>query len=360
MRRLSLLSLLLPVLLAACGDGRPTYFGKQGPTEGMPGYVDGQKTNPNIKLGKPYRVGGKTYVPTYDPNYVEEGEASWYGPGFHGGKTANGEQFDKYDFTAAHTTLPLPSVVKVTNLQNGKFVYVRVNDRGPFAEDRIIDLSKAAAEQLDIVRRGTAHVRVEYMKDASERLVALMNTGRDPASIDIAHEIIPVTTAKVQVAEQRTEKPSWWEYLSPAPSAMAGEPATSAPAAVVDQVESREMPEALPVQQPSLATDAHSSPFDAVDQTSAAPTPIATPIATPNVQDPAYYVQLGSFSVKANAEVMRARFSGPVEIDEATGANGMPLYRVRMGPFTTAQEAATAIGNAQVHGVGDARVIKPH
>ena len=333
--------IIIPLALSACGDDRPVYFGKQGPTEGMPGYVNGQKTNPNIKLGKPYRVGGKTYVPTYDPNYVEEGMASWYGPGFHGGKTANGERFDKYDFTAAHTTLPLPSVVKVTNLKNNKFVHVRVNDRGPFADDRIIDLSKAAAEQIDMVRTGTARVRVEYMKEASERVVALMNQGRDPATIDIAHEIIP--HAATQVARAPSAPPSLWDYVIP--SAQAAEPAP-VNAATVDRVETQDMPApSLPKPPPAaIAT----SPFTPLEQPRGA-----------YIQKPAYYVQLGSFSVKANAEVLRAKFSGPVQVEEAIGPSGAPLYRVRMGPFATAQEAAAAISNAHNSGVNDAQMIKP-
>src|SRR5262249_41867307 len=162
----------LLLTLSACGStsNRPTYFGHEGSTEGMPGVVNGKKM-PYVKLGKPYRVGGVTYVPTYDPDYTAEGLASWYGPGFHGGKTANGESYDKYAFTAAHPTLPLPSIVRVTNLSNDKVVYVRVNDRGPYAHGRIIDLSKAAAEQIDLVRAGVTKVRVEYMPDESQRFV---------------------------------------------------------------------------------------------------------------------------------------------------------------------------------------------
>src|SRR6185295_1527518 len=94
---------------------------------------------------------------------VQEGVASWYGPDFHGGRTSTGETYDMNAMTGAHTTLPLPTWVRVTNLENGKSVVVRLNDRGPFAKDRIIDLSRAAALQLDMIRKGTARVEVRSL-----------------------------------------------------------------------------------------------------------------------------------------------------------------------------------------------------
>jgi len=114
-------------------------------------------------VGKPYRVGGKTYVPREDPDYEAVGMASWYGPGFQGRRTANGEVFDMHALTAAHPTLPLPSYVRVTNLENRRSVMVRVNDRGPFGHGRVIDLSRQVARMLDFERRGKAKVHVEYV-----------------------------------------------------------------------------------------------------------------------------------------------------------------------------------------------------
>ena len=124
------------LLLAACGETshRPTYSGHQESTEGVPGFAGGKKQTPYAKLGQSYTVDGETYVPKYQPGYTEEGLASWYGPGFHGGKTANGEAFDKNEMTAAHRTLPLPSMVKVTMIETGKSAIVRINDRGPFSQ----------------------------------------------------------------------------------------------------------------------------------------------------------------------------------------------------------------------------------
>jgi rare lipoprotein A len=115
------------------------------------------------RVGQPYVVGGQTYVPQDDPNYRAEGLASWYGDDFHGRYTANGEIFDKDGISAAHPTLPLPSYVRVTNLRNGKSLIVRVNDRGPYAHDRIIDVSTKAAQLLGFYNRGTVPVRVEYV-----------------------------------------------------------------------------------------------------------------------------------------------------------------------------------------------------
>ncbi|MGB3146817.1 MAG: septal ring lytic transglycosylase RlpA family protein, partial [Paracoccaceae bacterium] len=120
----------------------------------------------SYKIGSPYRVNGQRFVPRVDPDYEEVGIASWYGPGLHGRNTANGEVYDMNRLTAAHRTLPLPSLVKVTNLENRRQLIVRVNDRGPFVRGRIIDLSKRAAELLDMRRNGTARVRVEFLQPA--------------------------------------------------------------------------------------------------------------------------------------------------------------------------------------------------
>ena len=114
------------------------------------------------KIGRPYTVRGKTYVPAEDPNYEETGIASWYGDGFHGGPTANGEVYDMHRLTAAHKTLPMPSYAYVHNPANGRTIMVRINNRGPFKGNRIIDLSREAARLLDFKSRGLTEVRVTY------------------------------------------------------------------------------------------------------------------------------------------------------------------------------------------------------
>ena len=127
---------------------------------------------PNYKVGKPYKINGQWFYPAVDYQYDEVGIASWYGPNFHGKKTANGEIFNQNAVSAAHKTLPIPSIVIVTNLENNKKLEIRINDRGPFVRGRIIDLSKKAAEKLDIIKTGTAKVRVQILEHES-RAVAL-------------------------------------------------------------------------------------------------------------------------------------------------------------------------------------------
>lgn len=124
------------------------------------------------RVGPPYQVAGRTYVPTPEPGYAQTGHASWYGPDFHGRRTANGEVFDQEAMTAAHPTLPLNSLVQVTNLENGREVIVRVTDRGPFVGARLIDLSHGAATVLGFERAGGAQVHVRYLGPAPRRVTA--------------------------------------------------------------------------------------------------------------------------------------------------------------------------------------------
>jgi rare lipoprotein A len=147
------------------------------------------------RVGKPYTVGGQVYVPEEDTNYRAEGMASWYGDDFHGRLTANGEVFDMGSLTAAHPTLPMPSYARVTNLRNGKSLIVRVNDRGPYHGNRLIDVSNKAAELLDFKGNGVAKVRVEYVGRAplegsdDRQLIATLRTGvpaPSPSTVRIA------------------------------------------------------------------------------------------------------------------------------------------------------------------------------
>jgi rare lipoprotein A len=135
------------------------------------------------RVGKPYNINGRTYVPAENPRYRAEGVASWYGRDFHGRLTANGEVYDMHSISAAHTTLPLPSYVRVTNLDNGRSIIVRVNDRGPYHRNRVIDLSIGTAKALEFYSRGLARVRVEYVGPAplegsdDEMLMATLRDG---------------------------------------------------------------------------------------------------------------------------------------------------------------------------------------
>jgi rare lipoprotein A len=147
------------------------------------------------RVGKPYSVAGRVYVPEEDTGYRAEGMASWYGDDFHGRLTANGEVFDMSSLTAAHPTLPMPSYARVTNLSNGKSLVVRVNDRGPYHGNRLIDVSNKAAELLEFKGNGVAKVRVEYVGRAplegsdDRQLMATLRTGvpaPSPSAVRIA------------------------------------------------------------------------------------------------------------------------------------------------------------------------------
>ncbi|MFO1089994.1 MAG: septal ring lytic transglycosylase RlpA family protein [Hyphomicrobiales bacterium] len=155
------------IVLASCsgpvkqdpfaGIGSPKWTGSGPPPKGGGRPV----------IGEPYQVAGEWFYPKEDPTYDKVGVASWYGEAFDKRMTANGEWFDMNYLSAAHATLPLPSYVKVTNLENGKSIVVRVNDRGPFVSDRLIDVSKQAAHALDFHEQGTTKVRVQYIGPAS-------------------------------------------------------------------------------------------------------------------------------------------------------------------------------------------------
>lgn len=165
LRRAALLA-AIGFALSACGVVPTPFGGRQALT-----------SHPTYKIGTPYTVNGITYYPHVDYDYDQTGIASWYGEVFQGRYTANGEVFDLNQITAAHTTLPLPSIVEVINLQNNRALRVRVNDRGPFAKGRIIDLSERAARLLGFEGAGTALVRVRILKDDSIRAAALAERG---------------------------------------------------------------------------------------------------------------------------------------------------------------------------------------
>lgn len=191
------------------------------------------------KLGDPYLAGGKWYVPVNDPGYDRVGIASWYGDFFHGRRTANGEIYDLNALSGAHPTLPLPSYVAVTNLSNNRTVIVRINDRGPYHEGRIIDLSRKAAELLGFYGRGSTAVRVRYVgpaplsgDDSFERSVlarqpwATHVEARAPASPKstmLANAVVtewPVVVKKSSFEGRRNGQPGKWLTASEASPAL--------------------------------------------------------------------------------------------------------------------------------------------
>jgi rare lipoprotein A len=144
------LACALLLALGACGSSAPAP-------------VKPAEPGPHFKVGQPYQIDGHWYVPRFVTEYEATGIASWYGESYHGRRTANGEIYDMYALTAAHPTLQLPSVVEVVNLENGRSLTLRVNDRGPFVDNRLIDLSLAAARELGFERQGLAQVQVRYL-----------------------------------------------------------------------------------------------------------------------------------------------------------------------------------------------------
>jgi rare lipoprotein A len=161
------------------------------------------------RVGKPYTVAGRVYVPEEDVHYHQEGLASWYGDDFHGRLTANGEVFDMASLSAAHPTLPMPCYARVTNLSNGKSLIVRVNDRGPYHGNRVMDVSSRAAELLEFKGNGIARVRVEYVGRAplegsdDRQLVATLRTGTPAPS----PSLVRVASARPFVPEITSSRP---------------------------------------------------------------------------------------------------------------------------------------------------------
>lgn len=291
------------------------------------------------KVGKPYKIDGVTYTPREEFTYTETGMASWYGPGFHTKSTANGERYDQSDRTAAHRTLQMPAVVRVTNLENGMSTVVRINDRGPFARNRIIDLSRTAAEELDIVRAGTARVRLEQLQQESIAVKDVAVSGGGP---DEQHQAM----AALASGQRGTLAPP----VAPPPVAVAAAP-----------------PEPTPPPPPPAPTPVQAGwggappPRSAPVTVPASPPPVAaTPVAAsaPGAHASGFYIQIGAFSTPENAERQRnaIRSYGTSEVTHGA-ASGREVYRVRLGPYTTSDAAGIVADRLKRSGYGDARVI---
>ncbi|KAA0970372.1 septal ring lytic transglycosylase RlpA family protein [Aureimonas fodinaquatilis] len=209
----------ITALLSACQSGSTTHA-ELAPEPDAPAFTSaeyGVAASPRVSnlkqvrkgggrehVGKPYKVRGNWYYPKEEPNYSKSGKASWYGANFHGRLTANGEVYDMYHLSAAHPTFPLPSYARVTNKENGHSVMVRINDRGPFAHGRIVDLSSRAADVLDFKQDGIANVQVDYVGrapvegDDSEVLMASFRPGNaDPASDGLASGVMVASNTRM-------------------------------------------------------------------------------------------------------------------------------------------------------------------
>lgn len=321
------------------------YLAGDGPGKDIPVNLDSiPDAVPKIEplhryANRPYIALGKTYRPmTVVGNYKERGIASWYGKKFNGERTSSGEKYDMYAMTAAHPILPLPSYARVTNLSNRKSVIVRINDRGPFMNDRIIDLSYTAAYKLGIINDGSAEVEVESLNPevivktiapSSVQSRSLESSAPKPVAptapaVAAATAAIPAPAAAATAAPVVAVAPA----VAPAPAAV-----TVAPAATP----------ALPAVIPVVASATAKDPVKS-DVTTAAKVPDAAPVvkASSASSDGAVYLQLGAFSSEAGAEAyldkMRRKLgdTGKQQL-KLTSQDG--LVRVHIGPYASLGEA---------------------
>ncbi len=336
-------------------------------------YGKGTGTPGQYKVGEPYEIDGIQYFPSEDYQYSETGIASWYGPGFEGRRTANGETFDPGELTAAHRTLPMPSLARVTNLDNGKSVVVRINDRGPFANNRIVDVSQRGAELLGFAGVGTAKVRVDIMAIESKAIADAAKKRGYVAPPRGGH-----------VGETRLATKS--EFIMPAAEAQEGEGVPQT--ATVSAVESAPLePTTTGVE--SVELNAPGSEMTAQTAIDEAPKPEpavkaykplvgkqpAKPgqVTAPQVREPKLasipghvvqgrfypapqvkqmkvtgkqriYIQAGAFAQKENATRLKQRLSkiATTTVSEIT-VKGKQLFRVRLGPLKDVKEADRAL-----------------
>lgn len=305
-------------------------------TPRYPSRADGLGTTPPTgqgayKVGKPYQVGGVWYVPREQPDYDQRGVASWYGDQFHMKATANGEMFDMNAVSAAHTTLPLPSMVEVTNLDNGRKLVVRVNDRGPFVDNRIIDLSREAAHQLGYDRAGLANVRVRYLGPAPLPTDGLRYAGAKPLPTRIA----PGALGPLAAASATSDPAMEMAAGGPQPRAMAARSESAGEISVQSL--------------PPITGSAISN------------TPIGGQVAMASgasAAGPGLRIQAGAFSSQANAQRAVAQLSpaGMASI-EPLQRDGLTLYRVVL-PAPADEAAAYALRDRIADfGFADARVV---
>ncbi|BBK37267.1 hypothetical protein STAQ_23450 [Allostella sp. ATCC 35155] len=339
---------LLSLLAACAGTGPATTGGPATAGKGSPRGV--------YKVGNPYQIGGVWYYPKEDYEYRETGIASWYGSDFHGKATANGEVYDMNELTAAHRTLPLPSVVRVTNLDNGRSMTLRVNDRGPFARGRIIDVSRRGAQLLGFERQGTAKVRVEIMATESEQLAQIYRGSPNLAQALARTPSLPDPSAPMTVVAAVPSPPPPPAPVAPgADGTMLGTPILSPPpAATVEQV---------PLPPPPGANGMRPAPA-----TAPAPIPVAAAAAVDAPQPEVVtvepvrrtqiYVQAGAFSQRANADRVRRTITGagPVRVTTIE-VSGAPVHRVRVGPLRSVEDADQTLTRVASAGYPDARIV---
>jgi rare lipoprotein A len=318
------------LLLSSCGsfDGKNDRGLEQAPPA-VDAPAAGVSDFP-VKIGSSYQVGNVTYTPSDVPAYDEVGYASWYGAELQGRNTANGEVFMPSAFTGAHKTLPMPSYVEVTSLDTGRTILVRVNDRGPFANDRLIDLSEAAAKQLGIAGQGVAGVRVRKV-NPPEQERAILRTGQAAAArIDTPESLLKVLREKLG--------------KMPRPTAVASAPPRPAPVKA-----GAATPQPSPAARPAQSGDGR---FVREGASSSRPTARPAQSSAPTAAA-GYVVQVAAYSSRARADDLARKLGAGV----ATSADGS-VHRVRFGPFSSEAEGQRALSDAQKRGYPQARLYR--
>src|SRR5947207_6032395 len=327
----------LGFILAGCSSSGP-----QSSEHHSAGYHRGQ---PSYKVGSPYQVNGKWYTPQVDYGYDETGLASWYGAAFDGQATANGEVFNLNELSAAHKTLPLPSVVEVTNLQNGRSLRLRVNDRGPYVERRILDVSRRAAQLLGFEMAGTTPVRVRILKDESIQVAEAAKRGQS-SSVQLA--------AAAPAPSPRPVPPPPPLMTSPPPQFAAAPPPMREPPPQLAMA-------AAPPPQELAAPRPHSPSLISPEHAETLPPPTAAhprAMVMAGLASGRVFIHAGAFALPENAQRVRARIAtlGNVQVVPAE-VNGTALYRVRLGPVTNEAEADRLLNKVVGSGYPTARIV---
>lgn len=293
------------------------------------------RPNPHYKLGSPYEVNGRRYVPREDASYDAVGVASWYGDEFHGRPTANGEIFDKRRLSAAHTTLPLPSLVEVENLENGKKAIIRVNDRGPFVGDRIIDLSHASAIALGFERAGLARVRVRYVGRADLYASAPLPNERMTELAQPPRPVPPPGQRGASAAGSRVSPPAEVSVRTPSAPPTAS---TDGPSALPTPVDEAPLP-------PVAGPPAGQPPAIASG-------PIPMEPATNEV-----WIVLDEFDDLQAAEVARSVIE-PGEEVRMTSPGERARYSFEIGPYPNRAAAEARLAALREAGYLEARIAR--
>ncbi|VAV95438.1 Septum-associated rare lipoprotein A, partial [hydrothermal vent metagenome] len=293
------------------------------------------------KIGDPYEIDGKTYTPEEVASYDNVGYASWYGQELAGNPTANGERFNPDGISAAHKTLPLPSYVEVTALDTGRTILVRVNDRGPFANDRIIDLSQGAARQLGIEKQGVAGVRARKVNPNEQERAVLRAGGVATERIATPDSLLSILRKNLSKMP-RPAAPKRQARASVAPSRSPGASYTPQSDRAIPQAGSRDG--RFIIEGPGPST---------ISRGTTGTTYGTRPPVAMTGSGGAYVVQIAAFGSKSRAGAL-ARKTGAKVVSDRSGR----IWRVRYGPYSSEKDAKSGLAQARRQGYGNARIFR--